>query len=83
MTRVQILWRSGGVTEAGAERPRHVGPTPAPNAVVAEIRAHVADGWSDRTIAQDFNRTRLRQLEVAFVPVGGIEYGAHRLHRTW
>lgn len=56
MTRIQILWRSGAVTDAAAERRRHFNPTAAPEAIVAEIRMRVADGWSDRAIAQDFNR---------------------------
>jgi hypothetical protein len=56
MTRIQILWRSGAVTEATTERRRYVGPTATPEAVVAEIRMRVADGWSDRAIAQDLNR---------------------------
>jgi DNA invertase Pin-like site-specific DNA recombinase len=56
MTRIQILWRSGAVTETTTERRRYVGPTAAPDAVVAEIRMRVADGWSDRAIAEDLNQ---------------------------
>jgi DNA invertase Pin-like site-specific DNA recombinase len=56
MTRLQILWHSGAVTEATAERPRRIGGTAAPATVVEEIRKRTAEEWSDGAIAEELNR---------------------------
>jgi hypothetical protein len=54
-TRIQLLWRTGAVTESVVERPRHPGPPAAPATTVELIGHRIAEGWSDRGIAEELN----------------------------
>jgi hypothetical protein len=56
MTRIQIQWHTGAVSEATIERPRFSAPTPAPDAAVKLIRTCAAEGWRDRAIADELTR---------------------------
>ncbi|UCC74281.1 MAG: recombinase family protein [Gemmatimonadota bacterium] len=56
MTRIQILWHTGAVTEVAVERPRHRPGTQASEAAVEHIRTRVGEGWRDCDIAEDLNR---------------------------
>jgi hypothetical protein len=56
MTRVQILWQTGAVTDVSAERPRNTAGRVAPHAIVEEIQKRSAEGWSDSAIATHFNQ---------------------------
>ncbi len=56
MTRVQILWHTGAVTDVSTERPRYIAGRVAADEIVEEIRRRVEESWSDTAIAADFNR---------------------------
>ncbi|WP_437647711.1 recombinase family protein [Sorangium sp. So ce362] len=58
-TRIQVVWKTGAVTEVTVDRPRScISPDTSPE-VVERIRALVAQGKSDAEIANDLNRRHL------------------------
>jgi hypothetical protein len=62
-TRIQVVWKTGAVTEATVPRPRTHMPMEARPEVVERIRALVAEGKSDAEIAGDLNQRGLRTLQ--------------------
>ena len=61
-TRIQVVWKTGAVTEVTVERPRScISPGTQPE-VIDRIRALVAEGKSDAEIADDLNRRHLRTV---------------------
>jgi DNA invertase Pin-like site-specific DNA recombinase len=61
-TRIQVVWKTGAVTEVTVERPRSCTSSDTPPEVVDRIRALVAEGKSDGEIADDLNRRHLRTV---------------------
>jgi excisionase family DNA binding protein len=59
MTRIQILWHTGTVTDAEANRPRYAAGTPACDDAVELIRVRAGEGWRDGQIALELNRRSL------------------------
>ena len=61
-TRIQVVWKTGAVTEVTVERPRScTSPEMHPDAIV-RIRTLVAEGKSDAEIADDLNHRHLRTV---------------------
>jgi DNA invertase Pin-like site-specific DNA recombinase len=61
-TRIQVVWKTGAVTEVTVPRPRTRAPMKARPEVVERIRVLVAEGKSDAAIADDLNSRGLRTL---------------------
>jgi hypothetical protein len=61
-TRIQVVWKTGAVTEVTVNRPRSsISPGTSPE-VIDRLRALVAEGKSDGEIADDLNRRHLRTV---------------------
>ena len=61
-TRIQVVWKTGAVTEVTVPRPRNRTPMEARPEVVERLRVLVAEGKSDAEIADDLNHRGLRTL---------------------
>lgn len=62
-TRIQVVWKTGAVTEVTVPRQRTRAPMEAGPEVVERIRVLVAEGKSDAEIADDLNRRGLHTLQ--------------------